>query len=403
MATQSIPRINKPQILQQIQSSLDSQGFLDDCYQRYGDIYYSRPVGDVDILTVSHPLDLQQLFSTTHKVADAPGTANQIFKPQVGEYSLILQEGERHQRQRKLMMPPFHGEGMLAYGQQICHITHQFLQALEPGQAFVGRYLTEGITLKIILKVVFGINEGDRFEAINQLVTRWQNVTGSPSGALLLLFPSLQKDWGSWSPWGKYVRLRQQLWDLLLLEIRERRQQREGHGSDMLSLLIAAKYEDGQPMTELELRDNLLTLLNAGHETTATALAWALYWILYKPEIHEKLLAELNAANVSDLVSLSKLPYLTAVCQETLRIYPIVLFTFPRVTTCAVNFRGYEAVEANTAVLPSIYLTHQRADLYPQPKEFRPQRFLERKFSAYEFLPFGGGGAPMHWSGICDV
>ncbi len=390
MVIQTIPKVKTPEIIQKLHVSLDFKGFLDNCFSQYGDTYFSQSFGNQEILTVSHPEDLKVLFNSTDRVMKAPGAANKLFEPQLGENSVILQDGERHQKQRKLMMPPLHGEGMLAYGEQICELAEQTICALKPGQSFMGRHLTEAITMKIILRVVFGINEGQRFDQLQDLMSTWQAITASPLGAMLLLFPSLQKDWGSMSPWGKYLRLRQKIYDLILLEISERRQQDLGQRSDILSLLMSATYDDGQPMTDTELRDNLLTLLNAGHETTATALAWALYWVHSQAEVGQKVVAELKTADPSDPLSFHQLPYLTAVCQETLRIYPGVMFTFPRQTTKPVNLRGYQ-VEATTYVTPCIYLTHQREDLYPNPTEFRPERFLERKYSAYEFWPFGAG------------
>jgi cytochrome P450 len=244
--------------------------------------------------------------------------------------------------------------------------------------------------LKIILKVVFGIDEELRFEKLQNLMATWMDLTNSPLGASILLFPSLRKDLGAWSPWGKYVRVRQQIDDLLMAEILERRQTIQSSSFDVLSLLMAVEYEDGEPMSDVELKDNLLTLLNAGHETTATAIAWALYWIHQQPEVYEKVLHELHSLDNPDPLKISQLPYLTAVCQETLRIYPVVLFTFPRITISSVNLREYH-VAAGTYVTPCIYLTHRREDLYPQPEEFQPDRFINRKYSSYEFWPFGAG------------
>lgn len=385
-----IDKIKTPKLLQQIQSTLKPLGFLDDCKKNYGDIFFSNSFGNLETLVVSHPLDLQELFNPKNKILDAPAAANEIFKPQLGENSLIVQDGERHQKQRKLMMPPFHGERMLNYGQQICEITQQVTQHLKPGETFIARDLSEDITMKIILKVVFGIDEGLRLEKLKNLITTWLSLTNSPLSASVLLFPSLQKDLGSWSPWGKYLRLRKQIDDLLMAEILERRQQGQSSRFDILSLLMEAEYEDGEAMSDAELRDNLLTLLNAGHETTATAIAWALYWIHQQPEVYEKVLHELQGLKTPDPVTIAQLPYLTAVCQETLRIYPVVIFTFPRITLRSVNLRGYHVAD-QTYVTPCIYLTHHREDLYPQPDKFQPERFIDRKYSSYEFWPFGAG------------
>jgi cytochrome P450 len=158
-----------------------------------------------------------------------------------------------------------------------------------------------------------------------------------------------------------------------------------------LTLLMAARDPQGQPLSEVELRDELITLLFAGHETTASALAWALYWVAFLPEVRRKLLAELEELQPTpDPTAIARLPYLSAVCQETLRLYPIALSAFPRVVKQPLEIAGY-ALEPGTLLIPSIYLAHHRPTVYPEPKQFRPERFLERQFSPYEYLPFGGG------------
>jgi cytochrome P450 len=205
-----------------------------------------------------------------------------------------------------------------------------------------------------------------------------------------LFIKSLQKDLGAWSPWGGFLRQRQRLDELLYQEIRERKTQSEPLGEDILSLLISARDEAGGPMSDVELRDELMTMLFAGHETTA--LAWALYWIHYIPEVREKLLQELNSIDVEncDPAQITKLQYLNAVCCETLRIYPVLFFTFPRLVQAPMQLMGYN-IPKGMILSPCIYLVHHRPDIYPEPKRFKPERFLERQFSPYEYLPFGGG------------
>ncbi|MGL5874002.1 MAG: cytochrome P450 [Xenococcaceae cyanobacterium] len=390
MTIKQISKLKTPKFIQQMQFTLKPLEFLDNCAKNYGELFFTRSFGNLETLVVSHPQDLQELFNPTNKILDAPGAANEIFKPQLGDNSLIVQDGERHQKQRKLMTPPFHGERMFDYGEQICEITQQVTQNLKRGETFIARHLSEDITMQIILKVVFGIDEGLRFEKLKNLMTTWQGLTSSPLSASVLLLPSLQKDLGSRSPWGKYLRLRGAIDEQLMAEILSRRQQERSSRFDILSLLMEAKYEDGEGMSDDELRDNLLTLLNAGHETTSTAIAWALYWIHQQPKVYEKVLHELQSLNNPDPIEIARLPYLTAVCQETLRIYPVVLFTFPRITLRSVNLRGYD-VASGTYVTPCIYLTHRREDLYPQPDKFQPERFIDRKYSSNEFWPFGAG------------
>ncbi len=246
------------------------------------------------------------------------------------------------------------------------------------------------ISLQVILSAVFGLDQGQRFDQLRKILTSLLDSVGSPLSSMLLFFPSLQKDWGPLSPWGRFLRLKQQIDQLLIAEIQSRRKQVDPNRDDILSLLLAARDEAGEPMTDEELRDELLTLLFAGHETTASALAWALYWVDYLPEVQDKLLSELKALpDNADPSAIARLPYLNAVCCETLRIYPIAINPFPRVTKAPMEIMGYQ-FEPGTVLLPSIYLTHQREDIYPEPKRFKPERFLERQFSPYEYLPFGG-------------
>ncbi|NJL09422.1 MAG: cytochrome P450 [Calothrix sp. SM1_7_51] len=212
----------------------------------------------------------------------------------------------------------------------------------------------------------------------------------SPFTAAFLFFPWLQRDLGAWSFWGNFVRLKRQISKLLYAEIGERREQAEKR-NDILSLLLSASDEDGNPMTDEELHDELMTLMLGGNETTATAMSWAFYWIHHLPEVREKLLQELATLDDSeDPTTISRLPYLTAVCNETLRIYPVSILTLQRVAKEPIEILGHR-LEPGSDVVGSIYLLHHRQDLYPKSHEFRPERFLERQFTPYEFMPFGGG------------
>ena len=201
----------------------------------------------------------------------------------------------------------------------------------------------------------------------------------------------LRQDFGPLSPWGSFVRNRQQIDQLIYDEIAERRSHPDASRNDILTLLMSARDEAGEALTDLELRDELMTLLVVGHETTATAITWALYWIHKLPTVRKKLLNELQALDGPlDPGALFRLPYLNAVCCETLRIYPVGLLTFPRVTRSRLELMGF-SLEPGTVVVGCIYLAHHREDVYPDPDEFRPERFLERRYSPFEYLPFGGG------------
>lgn len=356
--------------------------------QRYGETFVVSKNTSPLLVYFSNPAAIQQIFTADPELFDTSG-GNEIFQPLLGKYSLLLLDSAKHQSQRRLLMPPFHGDRMRTYGQLICDITVQVLNQWRVGESKPVRACMQEISLKVILSTVFGLHEGQRFDQLRQLLTLLLDSVGSPLSFIFLFFTSLQKDWGPLSPWGRFLRLKQQVDQLLFAEIQARRQAASG-GEDILSLLLEARDETGQPMTDEELRDELLTLLFAGHETTASALAWALYWVDNLPAVQDKLLHELNISANSDPSTIARLPYLSAVCSETLRIYPVAISSFVRITKSPMEIMGYQ-FEPGTLLLPSIYLTHHREDIYPEPKRFKPERFLERQFSPYEYLPFGGG------------
>ncbi|MBD2102770.1 cytochrome P450 [Leptolyngbya sp. FACHB-261] len=378
-----------PPLLQLIQWIAQPLAFLESNAQRYGDVFTARFGALEPIVFLSHPQAIQEIFNRPEQFDS--GIANDILKPLLGNHSLMLMDGERHQKQRRLVTPPFHGERMRTYGQIIYDITQQVSDRWILGEPFSVRSAMQEIAMSVIMQAVFGLREGSRCQQLKQLLAEMLDVTSSPLSSSLLFFPWLQRDLGDWSPWSRFLRRQEQIDELIYAEIQERRQEVNTARSDILSLMMAARDESGQPLTDAELRSELITLLVAGHETTASALTWALYWVHALPNVHEKLLQELNSLeDKTDFNAIFKLPYLTAVYQETLRIYPIALITFLRVLKSPMQLMG-QSFEAGTVLGPCIYLTHQRPDLYPEPKQFRPERFLERQFAPHEYLPFGGG------------
>ena len=369
-----------PDWLQKIQYITDPLGYMDSAYQRYGDIFNAPVIGNFkQLLLVSDPHGLQQLLTRDTKEFYAP--SNGHLRILVGDNSIFCLEKDRHRRERKLLMPPFHGDRMRSYGHIICELTEQIFSRLTSGTTFSARSVIQNISIEVILNVVFGIHEGERFHKLKEMITKFMDSFASPLISSLLFFPFLRKDLGPWSPWGYFRRLQQQIAQLIYAEISDRRAQYDPSRTDILTLLMSARDEDGKEMSEKELHDELITLLFAGHETTATAISWALYWVHKQPEILEKLLCELDSLGDSpDPMSIFKLPYLTAVCNETLRIYPVAVLGVPREVRERVELMGYQ-LEPGTRVYACIYLTHQREDLYPQPKEFKPERFLQRQYT----------------------
>lgn len=378
-----------PGIIQNILWLLKPLDYLEYCVKKYGDIFTLR-LGNKNQIFVSNPQAVQQIFNTDSTILEAGKSAGAIF-PLLGENSIISLEGKPHERQRKLLMPPFHGERMRSYGNLIAEITDEVTAEWKPGESLKILPSMQEISLQVILKAVFGLKDSERYQEIKAKLIKIFNPSLPLLRALMLIFPVLRRDLGAWSPWGKYLRLRQQIDDLIYAEIQERRDNPDPTRNDILSMMMSARDEDGQPMTDVELRDELMTLLVAGHETTATSLSWAIYGIYNNPQVREKLLQELdNLPAKNDETAILKLPYLNAVVSETLRLYPTAILTFQRLIKAPIELMGYKQEPGNLLVA-CIYLTHRREDLYPNPKEFKPERFLERQFSPYEYYPFGGG------------
>ncbi|MBD2296794.1 cytochrome P450 [Anabaena sphaerica FACHB-251] len=383
------PSPKTPKFIQRLQWLFKPLELMEQSAKDYGDFVNLYIIGNQPIVFISNPQAIQEIFAASLEKLDARGS--QLLKSLVGEKSLLLLSGTDHQRQRRLLTPPFYGDRMKAYGQIITDVTKEVISRWQIGRPFSVRESMQEISLKVILHTVFGLYEGERFTQLQALLCSILNLSDTPLRAAVNFFPALQVDLGAWSPWGYFLRQREKIDQLLYAEIQERRDHPDPSRDDILSLMMSARDENGEAMTDVELRDELMTLLVAGHETTASALTWALYWIHHLPEVREKLLNELDSVDENaDKNEIFRLPYLTAVCNETLRIYPIAMITLPRIVQSPIEIMGYEFPKG-TLLAGCIYLTHRRPDLYPQPEQFNPERFLERQFLPYEYLPFGGG------------
>jgi cytochrome P450 family 110 len=386
-----------PSALQMFQWVATPFSFMRSCHRKYGDAFTIRLNPKFGPLVLfSHPEALQLILTNDDaKLFEAPGSFNVALELLTGSQSVFAFSGERHRRARQLLMPPFHGERMRSYGELICETAEQVMQENQPGRAFPARKPMQTISLRVILRAVFGLVDGPRYRQLEKLLAMLLEGVSNPLSASLLFVPAMRRDLGPRSPWGKFIHNRQRIDDLIYEEIADRRRNwcnlSNSPRNDILTLLMSAHDEAGEGLSDVELRDELMTLLIAGHETTATALTWALYWIHRFPLVRERLLQELDSLDHNlDPNVVFKLPYLNAVCSETLRIFPVALLTFPRVTRSRVSLTGV-TLEPGTNVTGCIYLAHRRKEVFPDPEEFRPDRFLERHYSPYEFLPFGGG------------
>ena len=377
-----------PSLLQTLYIIAQPTRFLETCAQKYGCTFTLRLFSfeSVPVVFFSHPHAIEKIVNTEAEKFEW-GKLTTIFQPLTGAQSLILLDNQ-HQEVRHLLMPPLHGKRLHTYGQSIVDIAQTEISRWQVGTSVCIRKAMSNISLEVILRVVFGLKPGTKYTQLKHLLEEFLDGVSSPLNSLQCFWPFLQQDWGSWSPWGKFLRQRQQIDDLIYTEIASRRHSKGGE--DILSLLMAAYDSQNQPLTDVQLRDQLMTLLLLGHETTASALAWAFYWSHRHSSVQNQLQQELARLDEPEPMAIAKLPYLNAVCSETLRITPIALISQPRLLKEPLQLEGYQ-LEPGTVLVPCIYLAHHRQETYPNPNQFKPERFLDHQFSAYQYLPFGGG------------
>jgi cytochrome P450 family 110 len=361
--------------------------FMDDCEKKYGDCFTAQMGKDADpLVVVSHPEAVAYLFTNIDEFD--VGCTNKSVQYVVGNYSTLLLDGEPHRQRRKLLLPPFHGDRMRNYGQVIVETAEQATKSWQPGKPYAMMPVMTDITFEVIMSAVFGLESGDRYQELKKLLQSFLTMSVSPAIYAIGFFSFLVKSNAKWSPVGIFMQWRAQVDELIFAEIADRRAHFDPSKTDILTLLLSVKDEQGEGLSDQELRDELITMLVAGHDSSAATIAWALYHIATHPEVQDKLIAEIDAADV-DPVQVSRLPYLNAVCNESLRLRAAGPTVMQRLTKKDITIRGYD-IPANTLIAPCLYLTHHRADVYPNPRSFQPERFLDRQYSTSEFYPFGG-------------
>jgi cytochrome P450 len=377
----SLPPGPRSALLQTIAFARDPFRALRRYASRYGDPFTLR-LFTGPIVVTGAPEGIREIFTAPAQIFASNSAP--FLTPLAGERSVLLMDGAAHKRERAILMPLFHGTRLRAYGRLIQDIALRHAGAWQPGQSIAMHTVTQAISLQVIVEAVFGAQEQERVRLFTRVIPAYFQAFTAP----LVYFPPLRRDLGGIGPWHRFNRIAARFDRLLLEEIAARRQ--EGERQDLLSLLLAARREDGSAMADTEVRDELKTLLLAGHETTALALAWAFYWLHRQPGTLHRLLAELRAlGRPPDPDDLVRLPYLGAVCEEALRLYPVVAIITRRLKQ-PWTLRG-AALPAGVAVGAAVALTHLDPALYPDPQRFRPERFLERTYTPFEYLPFGGG------------
>ncbi len=373
------PGPRQPSIVQLWHFTQRPLPWLEDCARRFGDPFTIKFPGLGTYVMASAPELIREIFTGDDDALHA-GKANAMLEPIVGRNSVLLLDGAPHLRQRRLLSPPLRGERMQAYAGVIADATRAALARMPRGRPFAAHDHMQAITLDVILRAVFGLEEGAGMTSLRRMLVELLE----PPPAFFAFLPPRWLDFPR-SPYRTLVRRRRAV-DAAIREIIRARRAEAG-GTDILSLLLGVRDDQGGPMTDDELCDELITMLVAGHETTATALSWAFACILEQPEVERRLADEL--AGVTDPAALATHEYLDAVVKETLRLRPI-LPDVVRLTQRPVRFAGHD-IPAGVNLTPCIYLAHRRPEVYPEPARFRPERFLGTKVDPYSWLPFGGG------------
>jgi cytochrome P450 len=343
---------------------------------RYGKRFTMRLMAAPPFVILSDPDEVKQVFTAPADVLH-PGEGARLLEPVIGRNSVILLDEDAHLAQRRLMLPAFHGEQVARLTQVMAEVAAAEVERWPRDEPVALHPRLQALTLEVILRTVFGLDEGARLERLRANLTDVLAIGVSP----VSLLPPLQRDLGRLSPWRRFVRTRAAV-DAELFALIDERRADTTERDDVLSLLLAARHEDGSPMSAQELRDELMTLLVAGHETTASELAFAFERLVRTPAVLARLTDEI-AAGDSDA-------YLTATVQETLRRRPVLPNAAPRLVMEEIDVGGWR-YPPGVCLVAHAYLIHHDPTIYPEPYAFRPERFLDKAPGTYTWIPFGGG------------
>jgi cytochrome P450 len=374
------PGPRMPALLQTLGTWSRPTAFLDRCRARYGHRFTIRLLGQPPVVMISDPDEIKELFMAPPEVLH-PGEGAKILEPIVGRHSVILLDEAPHLEQRKLLLPAFHGERMQRMAGLMSELTEREVAGWPRGEAVELHPKLQRLTLEIILRTVFGLDSGARLDSLRDLLTRLLAFSESP----LSLLPPPPPWLARFTPLASFERLTAQV-DELIYELIEQRRLEDSDGDDVLAMLLAATHEDGSPMSPQELRDELMTALVAGHETTASELAWAFERLAREPAVLARLREELDDGSDEE--------YLTATINEILRLRPVLPNAEPRLVKQPVEIGGFR-YPPGVALLANAHLVHHDPAIYPDPRAFRPERFIEseggRAPGTYTWIPFGGG------------
>jgi cytochrome P450 len=354
--------------------------YLERCRKRYGKRFTIRLPLTPPFVMLTDPDEVKQVFTAPPDVLH-PGHGARVLEPVVGANSVILLDEAAHMEQRKLMLPAFHGERMERLAGLMEEVAAAEVADLPRGAPVALHPRMQDLTLKIILRAVFGLDPGARFDALRE---RLQAMLAFGDRPISLLPPRpdgpVAKVAERFGPFAQFVRIQAEVDEILFALIAERRDN-GAERNDVLTMLLEARHEDGSPMSEQEIRDELLTLLVAGHETTATSLAWAFARLVHEPRVLDRLVEEVDGGDDA---------YVTATIQETLRARPVLPNVAPRLVAKPIEVGGW-TYPVGCSLVANGYLIHHDPEIYPDPYAFRPERFLDEPPGTYTWIPFGGG------------
>lgn len=371
--------------MQRLRYMRDPLGYLETCQRRYGDVFTLRLV-KTGMVIVCSPELAKTVYAADDDTLVAGEAKIAIFGKVLGQSSTLLLDGPRHLKRRRLLLPRFRGELMQTFEPVMRDAANRTLDAMPRSKPFALHPFMHRIAFDVILRALFSetapAQQGELRDALHEFATR--AVTSR-----LLMFPRLQRDLGPLSPWGRVTRIVARARDAVLAEVRRRRG-RSQSGADITGLLVDARHEDGSLLTDEEIRDEILTMVAAGHETTSMALTWLCYAVFERPDVLARLCIELAEHSVDGRVKVDQLPYLDAVVRESLRYYSLIPNGSGRIVKRTFELAGYE-VPAGAMVSVAFHALHRRSEVFERADEFWPDRFLQAKYSPYEWVPFGGG------------
>src|SRR5579872_831381 len=359
--------------------------FLDRCARRYGDWFTVRVPGVSPFVFTSEPAAIREIFLADTNVLHA-GKANRPLGAFMGERSVLFLDGDAHLHDRRIVLPAFNGERMRTYGPIMRSIARDAIAKWPIGERFAVYPSMRSITFDVIMRAALGLDESGESAHLRDLITRLFALYSGRFGSLFQL-PAMQIDLGPWSPWGRVVRLNREMEAQLFAEFARRRASTDRKREDILSMLLRACDEGGQPLSDVVLRDEMMTLLLAGHETTAASLGWAMHQLAQHPDAAQTAREELS--HLPEDAEPASMHYLDAIVNETMRLCPVVP-NIGRELQAPLKIAGRE-LPKGVVIAPSIYLVHRRAELWPDPERFDPMRFIDARPDPYKFFPFGGG------------